>query len=383
MAVAALFAASTACGGATATAREPAREPTRAAVDDLDARPVPPLPSLTTPKKTARPAGTFPGVLVPLPELALADMLPDLEQELRWPLRATSHPSLEPSFAIADAFAEPGIGWTELCARGGQHRQGASNRDLLAYLRAWCSARKGEVDIAVLHLGGLLRSTARGVAAAVRVDLVNIIANAGNADTAERLLYQHRIRDVAVLDLLAATYAELGQRQDARRLNQLAIGSDPSPSDEHTCRRLLKELVLAGSPDGGAASNRLRVLAGGKDPTCERLWAAHTCASSPARCQPYFELFEPRAVPLARVYAEWPTRPASEFEWLTIADRAAQALPLPGAVALALPALEAAFEAAPCKSFSRRRIGAIADRLRREPLTPDQAVRLHDLDVCP
>ena len=77
---------------------------------------------LSAPQVVHQVASTRSVVWVARPQIDVEPLLPDLGEDLRWPLAMTDHPALEPKFAIASALAQPGIGWTDLCARGVQNR---------------------------------------------------------------------------------------------------------------------------------------------------------------------------------------------------------------------------------------------------------------------
>src|SRR5262249_50930548 len=148
---------------------------------------------------------------VPRPEIDIAQFLPDFHEELRWPLTQLMHPKLEPTYAIATALAAPGMGWLDLCAIGAQNRHASGNNDQQAYLRGWCSVAKDDVDHACQYLAPLLGSVTRGMSAAVRSDLANILVAQGDADNAEHFINKHDLRDIAMLDQLAASFVEIGK----------------------------------------------------------------------------------------------------------------------------------------------------------------------------
>jgi len=163
-------------------------------------------------------------VLLPRPDIDVSSLVPDPTHELRWPLSIASHPELEPQFEIAKALAEPGVGWIDLCRLGAHNRHlGKDKRDHVAYLRGWCSVGKQDFDAALAHLVPLTSSVVLGLATAVRADFANIVISSGDANDATRLLAKHRIKDVAVLDTIAASYVELGRLDDAYEINELAI----------------------------------------------------------------------------------------------------------------------------------------------------------------
>src|SRR5664279_442552 len=83
-----------------------------------------PAEPLSTPARIAPPEieAPTPGSRIAFsrPSIDIAVYLPDIAQYGRWPLTLSEHPALEPHFDIAGALADPGISWTDLCARGAQ-----------------------------------------------------------------------------------------------------------------------------------------------------------------------------------------------------------------------------------------------------------------------
>ena len=145
------------------------------------------------------------------PELDLSPLFADPTEHARWPLSLGSHPVLGPHFDIAAALAEPGVGWLDLCGRGIQNRHTSGNQELLEYLRAWCSVTTHDTAKALYQLGQLAHTIRRsgGLTSAIRTDVANILVDNGSADDAEKLLRRSLIEDLAVVDLLAASYFEV------------------------------------------------------------------------------------------------------------------------------------------------------------------------------
>lgn len=334
--------------------------------------------------------GGFKGLSVPRPAIDIARYAPDFHDELRWPLTGMNHPSLEPRFPIAQQLAESGITWQELCARGVHKRVSASQQELLAYLHGWCDVLDRNVDAACAHLKPLLGSLTRGLTPAVRQDLANILAANGDADRAEHWLNKHDLRDTELLDLLAATYVEVGSHEDAVTINRRAIDSDDYATDATKCRRLTRQIVLSGSGDATFATEALRQLATQPkipDPLCKRLIHKVGCWLAPGlQCTQYLadEHIDPRAVELLDAYYNWP-RDATQAEWWSAADRARRALPLPGAAELVVTAFEASLQAdSMCLNARNTAVHAAIDELRADPANAAYEPRLAKLEeACP
>ena len=299
---------------------------------------------LERPQRRARPNDEWRPVFVDRPQLQLAIPTPDFHDELRWPLSSMSHPALEPKLDIASRFAEPGIGWIELCSRGVQNTSGR-NKELLAYLRGWCAAIKGDADTACANLSPLIGSTTSGMNAAVRTDLANILAN-GRADKASRLIKAHNIRDVAVLDLLSANYAEVGTPAEAFAFNRDAIASDDYANAATKCTRLTKSIVLSGNK---MSAQLLEIEQLAKtDEACARLHHKLSCWRNNRSCRLFYadEGLDEAFVNLTDAYYSWP-HGKSQDHWLGIADKAINASPSPGSLDVAFAALTNAIRSKP------------------------------------
>lgn len=284
-------------------------------------------------------------VFLPRPPFEPANYLPDFHDELRWPLSSMSHPSLEPRFPIAQAFAQPGVGWIELCGLGVQNRFGG-DKDLLSYLRGWCSAIKGDVDAACTHLVPLVGSTTLGIDDAVKTDLANILADQGHADRAEHWINVHHIRDVEILDLLAANYVEVGTDRDAATINRLAMDSDDRATAATRCARMTRQIVLAGN-SASLLLEGMRQIASSKgktpEPTCQKLLNKLECwrARGAEACEPYWNDvgISGRVRTMIAAHDRW--RLAQRYsQWRSLADETMGIVPFEGAAAYALAALD-------------------------------------------
>jgi hypothetical protein len=279
--------------------------------------------------------------LRPRPRIDIAAYMPDFHDELRWPLTAAQHPSLEPRFAIADALAKPGVGWLDLCQIGAHSRFGG-NRELTQYLRGWCNAVRGDVDTACAHLMPLVGSLVPGLEASVRVDLANILANEGHADRAVHVLNKNKVQDVAVLDLLAANYVEVGTRDDAFAINQLAIEMDTKPTDEAKCMRWTRSIILANDHDSSLLYGFHNLVTKVEpEPACESVYRKLRCWSL-ISCDEYFdaELRDRRVEGIVSAYLKWPHKSLSTVLWLQTARDAALGITLEGGAEMMLIAVQ-------------------------------------------
>ena len=287
-------------------------------------------------------------------------------------------------------FAQPGVSWLELCQRGVQNRVAPSiDRVYLLYLRAWCHVASRDLDLAIDALGELRRAKTSGIPQAVRFDIVNILADAGSADDAERMLARASIDDLAVYDLLAATYAEVSKLDDAREINERALAG--GGSHEVRCRRLLRRILLAGATPPMASIGELGSRGMADDPTCVRFDHAVSCQLHPGRdCTPYFADagIDPRNALLLSAYVAWPPGPAPSHRWWSITVDALDALGIPHADLLAATALEVAARTSVCPSGEQERFRAaaleiLAERTHDPQLDPMLfRVRDHALELC-
>ena len=296
-------------------------------------------------------------VLSPRPDIDLSNLVPDPTDELRWPLSMASHPELEPQFEIAAALAEPGVGWTDLCRLGAHNRHMRKDkRDHVAYLRGWCNVGKQDLDGALTNLVPLANSIVSGLAPAVRTDFANILVSSGDANDASRLLTKHGIKDIAVLDTLAASFIELGKMDDAYVINELALAADNRRNVENRCRRLTRRIVLRPPPKQIKAvdlPNAGLFDVRGHE-TCERLEHELECWLDPASgCVNYFtdqQLDVEKAKAITTAYFGWPSGAALGITWYRTAHKAFQAIPHPGADLLAVAALENSLRTTRCDS---------------------------------
>lgn len=279
--------------------------------------------------------------LVPRPDIQFqVSMDPDFHEELRWPLTAMNHPVLEPKFPIAQELADPGIDWMELCGRGIQNRYGR-DKELLTYLRGWCKAIDGDVDAACSNLAPLIRTTTPRLEVAVRNDLANILAQA-HADKAEHFIRVYAIRDVRMLDLLAANYVEVGTNDDAITINRAAMDSDDYATAATKCIRWTKQIVLSDDRKSLLIKQIESLANAPKNPdqTCVREYHKLRCWAG-TDCEMFMRdqgaTFSTTTLFLA--YRLWPNA-RTAHGWWTVADGAILANPEPGYAELAVAAME-------------------------------------------
>jgi hypothetical protein len=289
-------------------------------------------------------------VSVPRPRLQIENDVPDLTEELRWPLSITEHPSFEPGYPIARVIAEPGIPWTDLCARGVQNRRDPSHKDELAYLGAWCAAQKQDVAASVTALAPLAHSSVVGIANAVPMDLAFVLCGSDDAEHADKLMRAVGIRDPHIWDLLAASFVEVSKDRDAVYATSTAMQLDPNAPDALACHRLARSLLLGSTSYHDVWMAEIKARAAHKAPAeaCVALALAVPCTVD-RDCVPYFrsQNMAPDKLALFDLYEHWPDR-ANRDQWIDVAWRARRAWPAEGSIELATAALHGAVAATGC-----------------------------------
>ena len=339
-------------------------------------------PPSPTAKVAARepPLGSELFVTVPRPDVDLSALAPNLDGELRWPLSASAHPALDPHFPIADALAEPGVSWTELCRRGVQDRHLPTDEGWVrtVYLHAWCFVADHDVEQALDYFTTAIDNGILGqIALDARLDVASVLAETGNADTALHLLAKHPKIGHDELDILAATYLEINRPDDARDVNHEAL--EYTQVEPARCHRELREIALADPAD---RERLVRVFARHptSDAVCTELRSLAACWANPAHaCHDYLvrRQLDLRALALFEVYFAWPTGPQSTKGWSMLAQLAIDAAPLDGAVQLAIVALEAARRTSGCTQVALHRVADQAQVLAHElTVSPELAPRL-------
>ena len=281
------------------------------------------------------------------PDVDVSAYLPDLHEDLRWPLTVQQHPMLEPHFPIARELAQPGIAWQQLCTPAvlGRHVVGANANDLMEYLRGWCAAGAGDADGALDHLARVRGSVVNGLAAALVYDVAFVLCEQA-ADDAERLLDKYVMNDVAILDVLAAAYVEIGRDDDARAINRRAMAFARGKTSETAfCRRSARDVMLGAPFDVFDA-----VKKNSKDATCIQLVDALRCTHG-AHCESYVKAqkLDERFVRLLDSYVGWPER-ADFIGWRRVVDRLWTTTELPGARELGRAAVRAMARSSDCSS---------------------------------
>lgn len=300
----------------------------------------------------------------PLPsKLALAASVDptDVAHLLKWPLTASHHPALDPAYAVAAAFAEPGVSWIDLCRRGAQNRVSKVSRDQLEYLRAWCDVERHETEAAVTRLVPLLRSSVLGIATAAQTDIANIVVDGGGADAAQRTLGRAQLHEIAMFDLIAASYLDIGKPDDAVVFNEAAIAAYAIQKPADHCHRLARRAILL---TGAGRTSAILDLARYADRTCGQLMKELTCWST-GSCDDYFadRGVDPKAGRLVQIYVRWPIGPVDKPGWYMVASRALDLLEVPGADAFAVTALEALVRSVEC--LESVRVTDDANRIKR------------------
>ena len=292
-------------------------------------------------------------VHVPRPDLPdIVTLIPDLTEQLRWPLTVMEHPALEPRYPVARDLAVAGISWTDLCARGVQNRTDPSHRDELAYLGAWCLAEAHDTAGAVRALAPLRHSSNLELGSAVPFDLANVLVADVDFEHADLLLSGENVRDPMLWDLLAAAYFEIGKNYDSYQASSTAAQIDANARMDARCRRLTRLAMLGSVGQRSVFVDELADAAKQKlpDPTCVDLALRVPCAIDPEdRCEPYLKSLHlvPWHEQILSVYEQWPYV-AGPGEWLDYAWKARQVWPADGSLDLVNGALEAAVGAANC-----------------------------------
>ena len=302
------------------------------------------------------------------PTLELALEPRDIGELGRWPLTIAEHPALEPHFEVAAALADPGISWTDLCARGAQHRHLASHQELADYLDAWCSVPTSNYSDAIQKLGHIRTAPNAQLVRALKLDVAALAAAHGPAHDLESFLRGGGFLDVAQVDLVAAAYFEVGKLEDAAEANELAQGMDITPAESVRCTRMLRRIADTVNDAREDAIRNLKLIAYPpsndirtphcradyeevlcwKDRDCNGYWASLDSAIPPVELQT-----------LGIVYEGW-SRFYSAWDWYTAAKNLMSAAPIRDRYTLLIPALEVALRTTGCPSNLFREIDALA-----------------------
>lgn len=318
----------------------------------------------------------------PRPAIDVSPWLPDLDAEARWPLGFNEHPVDEPSFDVAGALADPGVTWRELCARGVQFGHRGKDQDLVAYLKAWCTPDPRD---ALYQLGLLRHSSIRGIAQAIPADASRIVVGRVSADDAEGALMRAQLLDSDIVDLVAASYYEIGKIDEALAMDKLATDTERQRRDSSACHRLVRAISGTSGDVQAAFVARLHVLAtplpapvGSKpaprDPTCIALDGAVACSRGADSCTALAK-GDTKLKALIAAYSRWPTGEAGFDAWYDVFGFACDAMPSNDAFALLVPALDLALATSRC---NRNELNEIGWQLRNLGL---DATKPHAADV--
>ncbi len=357
-------------------------------------RKTPPVPVEAHAPKRERPVLEIPAPLLPPIDIAIVD--PDPTPELRWPLALSDHPELAPRFDIAKVLAEPGLDWTQLCRMGAQRRIVPALRDQHLYLRAWCATGANDHAGAVETLAKLRTSVVPGLAAAVRVDLANLLVSSDSG--ARPLVAKVELAgETDLLDRVAALYADMNKLGAATEINELALANDSGVSPAKTCQRLARRVLLAPdmyrrsktafSTEGPSDDSGLLFGAKlGQDAKCRELDAQLSCWLVKSNCSAWYKLAASSAedAALLDAHAAWPSGSAraDDEAWFHVVRRAFAARPKKEAYVFATIALEASMRLTDCTAdWAMKRVRDMMSFFVNDPAMPSElAQRITKLD---
>jgi hypothetical protein len=316
----------------------------------------------------------------PDPKIAEAMAALDVHDYERWPLSPNQHPALEPGFPIAKVFAQPGVSWLDLCRQGAQNRRGGGNTEQLEYLRGWCNVAKRDTQAAVLQLAPLVRSPILGMPAAVRFDIANIVVDAGDADEAARVLALAQVDDVAIYDLVAASYAEVGKVPDAIVFGDRAIAAQQTRRPAEQCMRLARRAVLV---DPGVRMATIQELAPYSNLECASLYVKLKCWHA-KRCEPYLLAYgvKPESLEHGELFASWPKPGASDDAWVEYARRTSY-YRTPDGGETTISVVEAALRSMKCEGPAVTKLLGIAQVVRGYAHDPSLDSRINAILLMP
>jgi hypothetical protein len=327
------------------------------------AEPLPAVPEIAHPAGMRAPISNPLRIRAPRPDVTFPDVVPDLAEEPRWPLTGMQHPSLQPSFDVADALAEPGITWTDLCARNVDRRRDPAHRDELLYLAGWCAAQRHETAAAVGLLAQVRDSAVPGIARAVPFDVADILVDCEDAEHADQILTQAQLRSAALYDVLAAAYFEIGRTDDALQATTSALQLDARRENLATCHRFARAALLSPKASRDVLVDELARASRRKppDPACEELAAAVSCVVHPfTGCADYRSLHpvDHGLVALAAIADEW-SDARSWSEWMLTAQEIRNTVTRPETATMLSDALDAAVVASECQPDTLKHIAQL------------------------
>ncbi|MFT3699014.1 MAG: hypothetical protein QM831_38065 [Kofleriaceae bacterium] len=303
----------------------------------------PPEP-LHTPTQRAQPAPRFVTELsAPMPHV---DEVPEFDPQPagRWPLTLNEHPELEPHFPIANALAQSGISWLDLCNRGAQSRHMAQNAYLGEYLAAWCSVAKDDYRDAIDRLAPL-RAEYK-LHDAIELDISAILV-ADSSGTSSSEANRINLINAHIADLTSASYFEIGRLDAALAMSGYASQMDRSNSEDTYCKRLAHEYAISG------VGNRGQI----------QLHLMHPEAfDEQVRCLDLRSQLEPRET-RDKIVAAWPKSLASFNQWLDVIVKADQFSDLNLRYRFSVAALEMALRTSVCSHTDLGFVTAYAHKL--------------------
>jgi hypothetical protein len=212
----------------------------------------------------------------------------------------------------------------------------------------------------------LEHSIVRGIALAVAIDTARIVADRVDGGSVEGVLRHANLLEVPIVDLIAASYFELGKLDEAVETNRLAAMLDNHASDATVCHRLVR--AIASTPDGDARERSIADLEHLATPVPPKPNAPHprppdaTCVELGKAVG--VDVGDPIAVALRRARSAWPSGAGSFEDWQNVFTLGIRALPDPRAVELAVRAIELEIEASQCDRSLMPAIRADAAELR-------------------
>lgn len=304
----------------------------------------------------------------PRPAIDITDTTPDLAPYGRWPLTVAEHPELDPHFAIADALAQPGITWQDLCARGAQFRHMSQNAELGDYLAAWCSVAKEDYGDALYRLGLVPRTPK--LKHAIEMDAVAILAAGIPGNEAEGALRHASLIELHIVDLAAASYFEVSKLDDAYALNRLAIEMDATPTETNRCTRLLRAAADGTDVQRWIALDGLARLADPPDANtkaqCVEVANQFACGD-PKQCEKDALRKRDSFIALKALADRWPMSAADYGVWIREAQDASRTWPPTQAYRIMVPALELALRTSRCDLSWLSYVATMAEGLETVP----------------
>lgn len=344
------------------------------------AAPLPVVRAITHPASMRAPISNPLRIRAPRLDVDFPDLVPDLAEEPRWPLTGMQHPSLQPSYDVADALAEPGITWTDLCARNVDRRRDPAHRDELVYLAGWCAAQHHDAAAAVGWLAQVRSSAVPGIARGVGFDIANILVDTQDEEHADQILTAAQLRSAELYDLLAAAYFEIGRNDDAVQATAAALQLDTRHARSATCHRLARAALLGPEAGRGFDVAELASAADGKppDPVCVELAAEVACVVDPdVGCQDYDALHHiDRGLQQLAALAEHWREPRDWQEWMDVALRIHTQGPRNQTLEMESGALEAAVVGTECQPHPLHAIAEDIDLAFSMPHAPGLATKL-------